>query len=120
MNQSDYKFTATMLLPANGKQYWTDLMQGKAPVAEEITVDSPIVMASALYTDGTFVIAGVLKSDAPTDYNIVFAWVYDKDGNKYPGWPIDLSDNEDFFINTISFSTNDSGEDDYLLVIKEA
>jgi len=120
MNESNYKFTATLLLPEDGKQYWTDVMQGRAAVAEYITVGSPVVMATALYTDGTFVVAGVSKSKDPTDYNIVFAWVYDQDGNKYPGWPIDLSDNEDFFITSIAFSPTGADEADYLLIVSEA
>jgi len=120
MNESDYKFTATMMLPKNGKQYWTDLMQGKAPVADNITVGSPIVLGTALFDDGTIVLGGVSKTKDPTDFNIIFMWVYNQDGDKYPDWPIDLSDSEDFFINSIEFSPIDGDEADHLLLITEA
>ena len=120
MNESNCEFTATMLLPKDGKQYWTDLMQGKTPVADSITVGSPIVLGTALFDDGTIVVGGVSKTKDPTDYNIVFMWVYDQDGTKYPGWPIDLSDSEDFFINSIAFSPSSGDDADHLLLIKDS
>ena len=117
---SEPKYKATMTLPKGGKQAWSNIMYGETPVPEDMNTGSPIVMATATFEDGTWVAGGVLKSDDPTDYNIIFMWVFDGKGNQYPGWPIDVSDNQDFFISSIGFSLNDDDEEDYLLKIAEA
>jgi len=108
--------TASLVLPAGGKEYWTQLMQGSAPVPNEINAGSPIVMAWTRFDDGTQVGGGVYKSDTPDDYNIKFMWAFDAKGNQYPGWPIDVSDNEDFLANAYEFSIGDT---DYLLNVVE-
>jgi hypothetical protein len=87
--------TANMILPQGGKQAWTLIMQGQA-VSDEINTGSPVVMAVARYDDGTMVAGGVYKGTDPTDFNIKFMWVFDANGNQYPGWAIDVSDDEDF------------------------
>jgi hypothetical protein len=110
---------ASMVLPANGMQAWTKLMQGESPVPGEISSGSPIVMAFARYSDGTSVAGGVYKSDAPTDYNIKFMWVYDSEGNQYPGWPIDVSDEEDFLKASYTFSLTPDSKELYQLNIVE-
>lgn len=120
MENSKPKFTATMTLPKNGKQDWSNIMYGETTVPSDMDAGSPIVMASAIFEDGTSVLGGVLKSNDPTDYNIKFMWVFDKSGNQYPGWPIDTSDDEDFFSSGYYFSLTDSEEDQYLLNIVEA
>lgn len=120
MNEPQPKYTATMMLPKGGKQAWSNIMYGDTPVPDEIDTGSPIVMATATFDDGTWVAGGVLKSETPTDYNTIFMWVFDQNGNQYPGWPIDVSDNEDFFISGIYFSLTDDDDDEYLLNVEEA
>jgi hypothetical protein len=117
---NDPKYTANMVLPQGGKQAWTLLMQGQAPVADQINTGSPIVMASAQFEDGNWVAGGVYKGDDPTDFNVKFMWVFDANGNQYPGWPIDVSDNEDFLQKGYSFSLGDGEDDEYRLNIIEA
>lgn len=43
------KYTADLILPKAGKQAWTNLMQGQAPVPDQINPGSPIVMAYARF-----------------------------------------------------------------------
>ena len=114
------KYTTNMTLPKGGKQAWTDIMQGQAPVPEELLSGDVIVMAYAVFEDGTQVAGGVSKSDTPTEYNIKFMWVFDANGNQYPGWPIDVSDNQDFLQNAYSFSLTEDVDDEYLLNVVEA
>jgi hypothetical protein len=116
------KYSTTMTLPKGGKQAWTNIMQGHAqpPVPEELNVGSPIVMAYAVFEDGTWVAGGVYKGTDPTDYNVKFMWVFDANGNQYPGWPIDVSDNEDFLQTGYYFSLTEGVDDEYLLNIVEA
>lgn len=80
MENSKPKFTATMTLPKNGKQDWSNIMYGETTVPSDMDAGSPIVMASAIFEDGTSVLGGVLKSNDPTDYNIKFMWVFDNLG----------------------------------------
>jgi hypothetical protein len=110
---------ASMALPAGGKQAWTEIMQGTGPVPGEINAGSPIVMALARFDDGTQVAGGVYKSDTPTDYNIKFMWVFDAKGNQYPGWPIDVSDDEDFLTRSYEFTLTPDAEQSYLLDVVE-
>ncbi len=117
---SQPKYEATMTIPKGGKEAWSNLMHGQTPVPDDINTGSPIVMATAQFDDGTWVAGGVLKSKTPTDYNIIFMWVFTKNGNQSSGWPIDVSDNEDFYLSSISFSLTDDGDEDYLLKIVEA
>jgi hypothetical protein len=116
---NDPAYTATMTLPKGGRQAWTLLMQGDAPVPDEINAGSPIVMASARFDDGTQVAGGVYKGQTPTEYNVKFMWVFDPDGNQYPGWPIDVSDDQDFLTTEYEFSLTDE-ETTYQLNIVEA
>ena len=117
---TEYKHTATMTLPKGGKQSWSLIMQGETPVPDKMNPGSPIVMAYARFDDGTQVAGGVYKSENP-EYNVKFMWVFDADGNQYPGWPIDVSDDEDFDSSGYAFSLTDDPEDaDYLLEIVEA
>lgn len=121
MKKTEIEFTATMTLPKGGKQAWSNIMYGETPVPNDLNVGSPIVMATAHFENGTWVAGGVYKSSTPTDYNIIFMWVFDKNGKQYPGWPIDVSDNEDFFMNSIQFGLEDDLDDgNYLLKIVEA
>jgi hypothetical protein len=112
--------TARMVLPSGGMNAWTQIMQGATPVSSEINTGSPIVMAWARFKDGTQVAGGVCKSDTPTDYNLKFMWVLDANGNLYPGWPIDVSDDEDFLGKAYSFSLTPDSEGTHLLKIVES
>jgi hypothetical protein len=112
--------TARMVLPPGGKQAWTEIMQGSAPVPEDINTGSPIVMAWARFKDGTQVAGGVCKSDTPTDYNVKFMWVLDAKGNQYPGWPLDVSDDQDFLAKAYAFSLTPDGDQTHLLNVAES
>lgn len=114
---NDPKHTTTMTLPKGGKQAWTLIMQGQAQVPNEINTGSPVVGAYARFDDGTQVAGGVYKGENPTDFNVKFMWVFDANGNQYPGWPIDVSDNEDFLQNGYAFEL---GDEEYLLNVVEA
>lgn len=116
----DPKYVATMVLPKGGVEAWTLIMYGEAPVPDQINTGSPVVMAYARFDDGTQVAGGVYKGDDPTDYNVKFMWVLDASGNQYPGWPIDVSDEEDFTTRSYLFSLTEDGADDYLLKIVES
>jgi hypothetical protein len=113
------RYVATMVLPHGGMKAWTEIMQGQAPVPNEINPGSPVVMAWARFDDGTQVAGGVYKWEAPSEYNVKFMWVLDASGNQYAGWPIDVSDDEDFYSTGYSFSLIPGGEADYLLNIVE-
>ncbi|HJR09290.1 MAG TPA: hypothetical protein VJ842_18670 [Pyrinomonadaceae bacterium] len=114
------RYTADMILPKGAKQAWTDIMQGQATVPDEINTGSPIVMAQARFKDGTWVAGGVYKGENPTDYNVKFMWVFDANGNQYPGWPIDVSDDQDFLQTAYAFSLTEDVDDEYTLNIVEA
>ena len=101
----DPTFTADMVLPQGGKQAWTQIMQGQA-VPDQMNTGSPVVMATAKFEDGTWVAGGVYKGDNPTDFNVKFMWVFDAKGNQYPGWPIDVGDDQDFLQNAYGFELN--------------
>ncbi|WP_420127162.1 hypothetical protein [Longimicrobium sp.] len=115
------QYVARMLLPAGGANAWTQIMQGAAPVPDQLDTGSPIVMAWARFDDGTQVAGGVYKSDTPTDYNVKFMWVLDANGNQYPGWPLDVSDHEDFSTGAYYFGLpQDEDPETYLLNVVEA
>ena len=103
---------ATMVLPVGGKAEWTRIMRGEVPVHSSIEQGSPIVQASAVFSDGTVVIGGVSRSDTPAEYNNKFMWVFDAKGQRYPNWPIDVSDHEDFESNGVAFSLREDAEDE--------
>ena len=77
-------------------------------------------MAAARFEDGTWVAGGVYKGGDPTDFNVKFMWVFDSKGNQYPGWPIDVSDDQDFLQTGYSFSLTEDVDDEYLLNVVEA
>jgi hypothetical protein len=113
------QFMADMTLPAGGMEAWTKIMQGIVPVPEQINTGSPVVMATARYDDGTQVVGGVYKYNTPTEYNVKFMWVFDVNGNQYPGWPIDVSDDQDFFNTAYEFTLVPDSGISYLLNIVE-
>jgi hypothetical protein len=115
------KHTAKMLLPAGAKQTWSAIMRGESlpPAYERLETGEPIVMAYASFADGTQVIGGVCKGRS-ADANSIFMWVLDGNGMRYPGWPIDLGDTQDFAIRSILFAVDPSAErPDYTLEIVE-
>jgi hypothetical protein len=111
-------YKATLLLPTNGKQDWTNIMYGETKFAYKIYPDEIIVAAYAKFRDGTQVIGGVKKANDET-YNIKFFKVLDKNGMAYPDWPIDCSDNEDFHGKGYIFILNDDETIEYHLDIVE-
>ncbi|MDB5672423.1 MAG: hypothetical protein JWO25_3382 [Alphaproteobacteria bacterium] len=111
---------ARLVLPAGGMEAWTQIMQGAAPVPDEINPGSPIVMAWTRFDDGTQVGGGVCKSDTSTDYNVKFMWVLDSNGGQYPGWPIDVGDDQDFLTASYAFSLTPDGEESHVLEVVEA
>lgn len=108
--QSSPQHFADLVLPAGGMEAWTQIMGAAVPAPVEINTGSPIVMAWTRFDDGTQVAGGVYKMAAPTDYNVKFMWVFDGNGNQYPGWPIDVSDDEDFLTESYIFSLVSGGE----------
>ncbi len=121
MSDPKPKHTATMVIPKGAKKVWTSYMYGDKPVPEEVTAGTPIVMATARFDDGNWVVGGVCKSEDTSEYNNwIFFWVFDKHDRQYPGWPIDVGDVEDFDLNGITFLLNDDEDDVYLLNIVEA
>jgi hypothetical protein len=77
-------------------------------------------MAVARFDDGTQVVGGVYKGENPTDFNVKFMWVFDANGNQYPGWPIDVGDHQDFSGGSYAFSLTGGDDEDYLLNVVEA
>lgn len=121
MKKYETQLSATMILPKGGKQAWSNISYGKTPVAKDINEGSPIVMATAHFEDGTWVAGGVYKGNSLTDYNFIFMYVFDQQGNQYSDCSIDIIDKEDFFFNGIHFSLRDHDEDrKYFLNIVEA
>lgn len=113
------KKKATLYLPKNGKEKWTQLMEGSTAISEDIYENQIIVMSSTKFKDGITVAGGVYKSDDPESYNIKFFYVFDKDGNMIPDC-IDPSDNEDFRESKRVFYLNREEVGDlYELKIKE-
>ena len=110
---------ARLVLPTGGMETWTQIMQGAGPSTDSIDQGTPIVMAAARFDDGTQIVGGVYKSGTP-DYNVKFMWVFDANGNRCPGWPIDVSDDEDFRGRTYGFSLTPDGEETHVLNVVEA
>ncbi len=111
---------AIMKLPVGGKAAWTKIMQGETPVDKGIDKNMPIVCSVAEFPDGTKVIGGVLKSDQPEVFNIKFMYATDANGKVYPNNPVDVSDNEDFMSNSITFFLNDNEEVEYQVEFTES
>lgn len=111
--------TTTLYLPKNGKEAWTEIMEGKATqLSEDVLEGNPIVMATAVFDDGFWVTGGVYKSDSPEEYNIKFIHVYTPDGQQIP-FLIDPSDHEDFRQKSYIFYLNELEEEEYVVKIKE-
>jgi hypothetical protein len=111
-------YKATMYLPVNGHQDWSNIMYGETKFPYKIYTDEMIVAAYAKFRDGTQVIGGVKKA-TDEDYNIKFFKVLDKNGMAYPDWPIDCSDHEDFHGKGFIFILNDDETIEYHLTIEE-
>ena len=116
------KLSATMTLPAGGKKHWTRIMQADEvpPAHKDARAGDPLVLSHAVFADGTLVIGGVCKGNEP-EFNPSFMWVFDRSGVRYPGWPIDLSDHEDFHTSGTEFAVDPSADEPaYELLIVEA
>jgi hypothetical protein len=105
---------AVMTLPPGGREAWTQIMYGNVPAPAELLPGAPIVMAYARFPDGTQVAGGVYKSVDPAQ-NVKFMWVFDADGNQYPGWPIDVGDEQDFLDTAYIFGLPAGSEPNYQL-----
>lgn len=104
------KFHTKMILPKGAKKAWSNIMYGETPIKDSLNEEDVIVEASAIFEDGTYVKGGVLASDTPTDYNIIFMRVFNKEGIEYP-YVIDVGDYEDFYTSGFRFAISD--DDDY-------
>lgn len=115
------QYRATMYLPVNGKQKWTAIMQGEVPVSENIYENQPIVLATALFENGILVTGGVYKSATPREFNYKMFCAFDAAGNLIhePYQPLDVSDHEDFYQNSILFNLNEDESVEYLLECRE-
>lgn len=111
---------ATMTIPKNGKNIWTDMMQNpsKFKIPEGVSEGSFLAASYAKFSDGVSVFGGVAVGTA--DYNYPMFNVFDKDDNRIGGWPIDPSDWEDFQVNSVEFTLNDEEDPTYILNIVEA
>ena len=115
------QFKATMLIPKNGKNLWTDIMQNAPQLPEGVTEGQYIAASYARFADGTFVFGGVAAGPKSQDYNYALFMVFDKNCNQIGGWPIDTSDWEDFHVNAIQFAIDPDDDDgNYLLLVEEA
>ncbi len=112
--------TTTLLLPKDGMEKWTKIMEGNATdLSSDVLPSDPIVMAIATFEDGFWVAGGVSKSEEPEAYNIKFMHVYTPDGQQIP-YRIDPSDHEDFRHESYVFYLNDEEVgDEYVVEIKE-
>jgi hypothetical protein len=118
MGKDNAKHSATIHLPKGGRRYWTDVFRGTAPPDPSMAPGQVLVFASATFGDGTR--AALWIESGPGGANSFGARVYDAKGAAYPGWPIDLSDAEDFEMKRISFDLREGAEDgEYLLEIVE-
>ena len=89
-------------LPAGGKTLYTKYMQGRLSAPKELNDESPIVASIAHFPNGVWVMGGVAKS-GKSEFNSIFMWAFRPDGSQYPGYPMDVSDMEDFLMNSMSF-----------------
>lgn len=114
------KLTATMTIPKNGKKIWTEMMQdpSKFKIPEGVTEGGFMAASYAKFSDGVSVFGGIAVGTV--DYNYPMFNVFDKDDNRIGGWPIDPSDWEDFYVNSVEFALNDAEDPMYILDIVEA
>jgi len=118
---STSQFTATMTIPKDGKNVWTDIMQNPSTLPEGVTENQYIAASYAKFSNGVSVFGGVAAGPIDSGYNYALFMVFDTNMNQIGGWPIDTSDWEDFHINSISFCIDPNcDEEDYELSIVEA
>lgn len=116
------QLTATMTIPKDGKNKWTQLMQNAtSKIPEGVNEGEYLTASSAQFTDGILVFGGIAMGPQGEDgYNYPMFFVFDKEYNRIGGWPIDPSDWEDFQVNHIEFNLNDNESLTYILNIEEA
>lgn len=114
------KLTATMTIPKNGKKIWTEMMQdpSKFKISEGVSEGGFMAASYAKFSDDVSVFGGIAVGTV--DYNYPMFNVFDKDDNRIGGWPIDPSDWEDFYVNSVEFVLNDAEDPTYILDIVEA
>ncbi|MFK8103765.1 MAG: hypothetical protein AB8G15_14620 [Saprospiraceae bacterium] len=115
------KFNATMMIPKDGHQKWTDIMQNPPKnLPQGVTEGQYIVASYAQFSDGVSVFGGVAVGPADQDFNYALFMVFDADNNQVGGWPIDTSDWEGFSAQSIQFGIEPDDEDgNYLLQVTE-
>ncbi len=113
--------TATMMIPPNGRDLWTDIMQNPPKLPEGVTEGQFIAASYTIFEDGVSVMGGVAVGPASQGFNYALFMVFDSNYNQIGGWPIDTSDWEDFQVRSIEFSI-DPNEDEpsYVLDVVEA
>lgn len=117
---SEPEFKATMMIPKNGKNLWTDIMQNPPAPPQGVTEGMYFCASYAKFSDGISVFGGVAVGPVSQDFNYALFMVFDRDFNQIGGWPIDTSDWEDFQVSSIQFGIGPHDEDgNYLLTIKE-
>lgn len=115
------QFKATMTIPKNGHEKWTDIMQNPPTLPQGVTEGQYIVASYARFDDGVSVFGGVAVGPKDQGFNYPLFMVFDKDNNQIGGWPIDASDWEDFSVTQIQFAIDPDDDDgNYLLDIVEA
>ena len=112
---------ATMMIPKDGKNKWTNLMQNAtSKIPEGVNEGEYLTASSASFSDGILVLGGIAMGPQGDDgYNYPVFYLFDKDFNRIGGWPIDPSDWEDFQVKSIEFNLNDDESLTYILDIKE-
>ncbi len=113
-----YPLKATMVIPKDGKNIWTKLMQDGSAPQQGIGEGEFICASYAKFGDGTFVFGGVAQGPA-NQYNYPSFMVFDANYNQISGWPIDPSDWEGFSVSSIGFSIDPNIDDQYELDIVE-
>nr|WP_321233594.1 hypothetical protein [uncultured Psychroserpens sp.] len=115
------QFKATMTIPKDGKNLWTNIMQSPPKLPLGVTEDQYIVASYAKFSDGVTVFGGVAVGPKDQDFNYPLFMVFDKNMSQIGEWPIDASDWEDFHINSIQFAIDPNDDDgNYELEIVEA
>ena len=115
----------TMILPEKGFNIFSDYMQGRRTIDNKIKLYHPIIYATAKFSNGVRIFAGVLKSDNSHNYNYKFMFVsdrrrkYTKFNKRKPIYrAIDVKSEETFRKKDYSFKL-DYDECTYVLRIRE-
>ena len=111
---------ATMTIPKNGHEIWTNMMQNPSgfKIPDGVTEGEFMAASYAKFSDGVSVFGGIAVGTI--DFNYPLFNVCDKDDNRIGGWPIDPSVWEDFQATSVEFILNDVEDPRYIMEIVEA